>query len=708
MLRQQARKVFNRHSTKRNTSLIATDAMLLILELLQVLALLQAMSLKWFWPKSWMKNTNFIFLFNMDIWEFIKVECGAFIGMQNHDIPSSSVTMQFASIIFGWFGFFVLFGLILLIVKLVLWARHPPYLMIHNARLERAFIIIVQIISLPFGASAFKVFQCASGGELSIDNNITCWEGLHWAYLVPVIMAIIGLYIVFPAFLVWRIRQAVMAASENHHEDYLKLKEVEYMSGLDVVWEVEGFHIFSSFRLNAVYYRPVIHTLKLILLVIYAMAYQHITVQAVLVAVVLFIMAVTGGVLRPFRVMLFNIVFVLGFFCLAGDAIFGSVITQYSSVEVSSPWLVDPYSRWILTVINGILSLSLAAFLLYLISYHLCCHGCSAYPLWPVMTAYEYKVEGVETMKYLATVLQGRAIIEHCRRLPAMFSPVHELSHQIQILNAYMRESELMHDGLHPTLWAVLDEMIDLYQRLEPQSLFGGLWFKNLIRKNAANFMTLMPMFARRLAQRDYDFILVPPVKKRLLLKMYIIAMLREGSRQHKRYQQLTKPSLTRIWEESADKVNITEAKEYHEELYPPPLQGPDMEALYMTGSLDTERRLYDLDVMEEEEESLAAFLQRSPPVLALKDDSRRGSESTSEGQHESSATMAGIDNSSFVRSFSNTSRPTVVAADVSKAHTDVSLADLEASQGADGYTVDHGKTNMVLTNFNPGESSTD
>lgn len=90
--------------------------------------------------------------------------------------------------------------------------------------------------------------------------------------------------------------------------------------------------------------------------------------------------------------------------------------------QVSSPWLVDPYSRWILTVINGILSLSLAAFLLYLISYHLCCHGCSADPLWPVMTAYEYKVEGVETMKYLATVLQGRAIIgKRTRQLSVLF-----------------------------------------------------------------------------------------------------------------------------------------------------------------------------------------------------------------------------------------------------------------------------------------------
>ena len=43
------------------------------------------------------------------------------------------------------------------------------------------------------------------------------------------------------------------------------------------------------------------------------------------------------------------------------------------------------------------------------------------------------------------------------------------------------------------------------------------------IRKNAAYFMTLMPVFAQRLAQRDYDFILVPPNKKRLLLKMYIV-----------------------------------------------------------------------------------------------------------------------------------------------------------------------------------------
>lgn len=44
---------------------------------------------------------------------------------------------------------------------------------------------------------------------------------------------------------------------------------------------------------------------------------------------------------------------------------------------------------------------------------------------------------------------------------------------------------------------------------------------KESIRQTATEFMKMMPMMVRRLAQREYDFILVPPVKRRLLFKMY-------------------------------------------------------------------------------------------------------------------------------------------------------------------------------------------
>ena len=42
----------------------------------------------------------------------------------------------------------------------------------------------------------------------------------------------------------------------------------------------------------------------------------------------------------------------------------------------------------------------------------------------------------------------------------------------------------------------------------------------------------------------------------------------------------------------------VAEEIEYHEDLYPQAIQGPDTEALYMTGTLDLGRGLYDLEAV--------------------------------------------------------------------------------------------------------------
>jgi hypothetical protein len=49
---------------------------------------------------------------------------------------------------------------------------------------------------------------------------------------------------------------------------------------------------------------------------------------------------------------------------------------------------------------------------------------------------------------------------------------------------------------------------------------------KDSIRQTAKEFLTLMPAFAKRLAERDYDFILMNPMKRRMLLKMYCMGKL--------------------------------------------------------------------------------------------------------------------------------------------------------------------------------------
>ena len=54
------------------------------------------------------------------------------------------------------------------------------------------------------------------------------------------------------------------------------------------------------------------------------------------------------------------------------------------------------------------------------------------------------------------------------------------------------------------------------------RSLFANS-VKDSIRRTAGEFMRMMPQFVRRLAQREYDFIMIKPVKRRILLKLYIM-----------------------------------------------------------------------------------------------------------------------------------------------------------------------------------------
>lgn len=66
-------------------------------------------------------------------------------------------------------------------------------------------------------------------------------------------------------------------------------------------------------------------------------------------------------------------------------------------------------------------------------------------------------------------------IPERTQRGPALFAPVHDLSRQIQILNAYCREAEFLGDALHGTMWDLLDEMIEIHAKLAQKSLFAGM-----------------------------------------------------------------------------------------------------------------------------------------------------------------------------------------------------------------------------------------
>ena len=106
------------------------------------------------------------------------------------------------------------------------------------------------------------------------------------------------------------------------------------MSGLDMVWAVRGLHLFSSFRLCAIYYRPVVHLVKLLILILYAATFQSTSAQAISMTVLLLLVALLVLAVRPFRLTIFNVMMAVGYFCLTGNALFGAVITQFNPTQV--------------------------------------------------------------------------------------------------------------------------------------------------------------------------------------------------------------------------------------------------------------------------------------------------------------------------------------------------------------------------------------
>ena len=120
-------KILFADGKKRGTSLILNDAFLLLLHFLQMWAVMQSLSLRWTWPISWLQTTNFIFLFNLDIWDFMKVHGNnTYQNMQGYYTPTASLSINYWYILLAW-GIFIFLSLTALIIAytVITYRRHP-------------------------------------------------------------------------------------------------------------------------------------------------------------------------------------------------------------------------------------------------------------------------------------------------------------------------------------------------------------------------------------------------------------------------------------------------------------------------------------------------------------------------------------------------------------------------------------------------------
>ncbi|XP_013381613.1 uncharacterized protein LOC106152545 isoform X1 [Lingula anatina] len=564
---------------RRGTSLILNDAVITLLEYVQIFALLQSSALRWVWPETWLKSTYFVFLFNGDIWEFMKFQGNeTYKNVQDYYTPSADLTIDFWSILLGWGCLMFLLIVTFIVIYIVLNCKKHPYMLVRVARLQRVYIIILQILAIPVGVTIGKLFHYTDTYKVDVDNTLDAFSGMHWAYIAPAAAFALVYYLIFPAWLIQKTKREILTSSADRHEGYLQLKETEYVQGLDVLWMVSGFHIFSSFKRVSVYFRPALHICKFMLLALYAGLYRYLFWQAVVTTSILFGMLFFFVFWRPYRVSAFNFMLIMSFLCLMFNSLIGAMITSFTPATLQSPWFTPTYVLYMLIIINGLWLLCVIGFLLYLgLKQYGKCPCCGQEPLWPTMTSHGLDKLSPQTRKFTRGILTARQLMEKCLSMPPIFAPAHELSRQIQIINAYCREAEYLRDPIHATLWDLLDELIEAHSQVAPHSVFADS-VKGSIRQTAGELMKMMPMFVRRLAQREYDFILLSPLKRRLLLKMYCLGLFLNGRQEKIQKDRLTSHQAKRIWTDASEKKDVQVDDGYYEDMYPERLLGPDKE----------------------------------------------------------------------------------------------------------------------------------
>jgi hypothetical protein len=249
----------------------------------------------------------------------------------------------------------------------------------------------------------------------------------------------------------------------------------------------------------------------------------------------MFLLGLLMMVVKPFRVNAFNVMKIVSLLCNSLNALIGLLL----EMEVESAILIYPNIKYALLGINSFAILAFIVFFSFLVLRH---YGVirKKRPLWPALSKDEKSQElDSDTKRYLKAVLQGRQVLERALSTPPIFAPVHELERQIQIINAYCREAEVTGNQTFDTLWDLLDELIEAHNVFNSQSLFSQS-NKKTVQDTANELMKIMPAFRERMDKRDYDFILMNPVKRRMLLKLYALGLFLNG-RSTKAQENVTK-----------------------------------------------------------------------------------------------------------------------------------------------------------------------
>lgn len=530
-----------RANQKRSkVSMLASDALLLAVEHIQIYGIILSLSLAWPWSYDWIKVNSIVFFFNLDLWEFTKVHTVYQSQMQAYSDPNV-VPFNYIAYALTWLFITIVMpsifaGIYFTVPRLSIYG--PLDVILFREKLIQVFLIIAQLLTIPLGIVIVRLFDCQQypdeiTGELEFRSIVLketqCWNVTHLGIMVPLLWVAAIYIIALPSWMVFNIWREIntspvcctCCSSWRAYEQNILLKEAEFVQEIDLTWAIRHYSLFSSFRRPWVWYRAYSFLTKVLILGIYGGLFYQQVIQTIVLFTLFAAILLTVLIVPVYRVRIFNFLLIFSIFINLCNITLGLLL----SLGVQSALLFGQNLINSLLVVNLAWGICVGIWFTYIYLRSQKIIGKRLGPMWPVLPELDSSdlFRNEHTEKFFQAILGGRRVLEKCYSTTEFFAPVHELSRQIQIINAYCREAEVLEDPAHPSLWAFLAEMVDAHSSIAPNSIYGTST-KGSIPQKVEYLMELIPTLKKRLEQREYDFILWTPINKRILLKLLAVS----------------------------------------------------------------------------------------------------------------------------------------------------------------------------------------
>jgi hypothetical protein len=239
---------------QRRVSLFWVEKLWLVVQYGQLYALMWAFARAWPLPFVLRSNTRWTVWLNVDVPSF-------FTYREDEDVVPTMRGSIFG-VLPGYSVIAIIWALVpiavIAVVAFVLWYARHRYFRIRGATqwLLDVAVNVGLVLQLPTSLLLLRAYICEAhplyeGLRLSVEPEVACLSGPHFAVMVVCAPTCAFALLGFPLWLLYRARACLVYGRRYQHERYLRWLEAEYVHGLSDSWRADRVWLVSSFRRGA-------------------------------------------------------------------------------------------------------------------------------------------------------------------------------------------------------------------------------------------------------------------------------------------------------------------------------------------------------------------------------------------------------------------------------------------------------------------------